>query len=60
MDAHHVNAVVQVLAERALGNHLPQVAMSGKDQACLQRDQSVAPQAAELSLLQYTQQLHLD
>ena len=38
-NAHHIDAVIQVLAELAFGDHLVEVAMRGEDDARPQRNQ---------------------
>ena len=59
LNAHHVDAVEEILAEFAFGHQLGRVLMGGEDQTGAQRDQAVAAQAVELHLLQNAQQLDL-
>ena len=59
LDAHHVDAVIEVLAELAFGHQLGQVLVGGEDEARAQGDELVRAQAAELHLLQNAQQLDL-
>ena len=59
IDAHDIDAVVEILAEFALGDHLAEILMGGEDEAGPQRDEAVAAQAAELALLQNAQELDL-
>ena len=59
IDAHDVNAVVEILAELAFGHKLGKVLMGGEDEARAQGNQLVRTQAVEFHLLQDAQQLDL-
>ena len=59
LNFHHVDAVIKVLAEFALGDHFTQVAVGCEYEARAHGDKPIAAQAAELSLLQHAQQFHL-
>ena len=59
-DRDHVDAVVQLLAELALGHRLAQVAVGGRHQAHVDVDQRGAADAADLPLLEHPQQLRLE
>src|SRR5512146_2240052 len=59
LNAHYVDAVIEVLPELAFSNKLSQVAVRSKDEASAQRDEAIAAKAAELHLLKYAQQLYL-
>ena len=58
-DREHVQAVVEVAAEAAVGDHRGQVAVGGGHQAHVHLDRLGAAQALELLLLQDAQQLGL-
>jgi hypothetical protein len=58
-DRKHVQAVVEVVAEEAVGDHLRQVTVRGRHQAHVNPDRPRAAQALELLLLQGTEQLRL-
>ena len=55
----HVQAVVQILAERAVLHHLQQVGVGRGDDADVDLDRAVIADALELALLQHAQHLHL-
>src|SRR5581483_2710175 len=59
LNAHHVDAVVEILAELAFRNELGQILMGSEDQAGAKRNEAVRTQPAELHLLQHAQQLDL-
>ena len=59
-DLHHVDAVVEVLAEFAIGDHLGQVAMGGEDDAGAEGNELVGAETAELALLEDAQELDLN
>ena len=59
MDAHDVDAVVQVVAEPPLGDVGLEVARRRGDDAHVHRARRVVADAAHLALLQRAQQLHL-
>ena len=59
VDAHDVDAVVEILAELAFSDELGQILMGGEDEAGAERDEPVAAQAAELHLLQDAEELDL-
>ena len=56
---HHVEAVVQVLAELALGDELVDVPVRRGDQPHVERDQRLAPEPAHLPLLEDAEQVDL-
>ncbi len=57
---HHVQAVVEVFAERALLERRAQILVGGGDHAHVDVPRHVAAQPLEFALLQNAQQLHLD
>src|SRR5438874_8606173 len=59
VNAHDVDAVIEVLAEGALGCHFAEVAMRGKDKTGAQRNKFGAAEPAELALLQDAEKLDL-
>src|ERR1035437_3285570 len=59
LDLHDVDAVIKILTEFSLRHHFPQILVGGEDQACPQRNEPAAAQAAELALLQHAQKLYL-
>ena len=59
IDAHYVDAVVEILTELAFGDQLGQILVGGEDEARAQRDELVRAEAAELHLLQNAEQLDL-
>ena len=59
-DRDDVDAVVELLAELALGDRLAQVAVGGRDDAHVHVDQRGAAHAPDLPLLERAQQLHLE
>ena len=56
---HHLEAVVEVLAEAPLGDLLLEVAVGGRDQAEVDLDQLAAADAHDLPLLEHAQELDL-
>ena len=58
-DREDVQAVVEVFAEAAVGDHSRQVAVRGRHQAHVHLDRLRAAQALELLLLQHAEQLGL-
>src|SRR5438093_7839561 len=58
-DREHVQAVVEVVAEVAVGDHVRQVAVRGRHQAHVYPDRPRASQALKLLLLQGTEQFRL-
>src|ERR1700733_2249839 len=59
INPHYIDAVVKILPEGAVSDHLLEVLVGGKYQACTQRDEFVAAHAAELALLENAQELDL-
>ena len=59
IDRHDIQAVVEVLAERAFFERRAQVAIRGGDQAHIHFDGARAAEPLEFALLQNAQQLHL-
>ena len=60
LDRENVEAVVEIGAERSFGDHRPQIAVRGGDDAARRRARSArAADALELALLQDAQQLRL-
>ena len=59
VNGHHVEAVVEILAEPAGLDLLLEVAVGGGDEAHVDVDGLDAADALELALLQRAQQLHL-
>ncbi len=59
VDLHHVEAVIEVLAERPLGDQAFEVAVGGGDDAHVHLDALRAADALETPLLEYAQQLGL-
>ena len=59
VNRHHVQPVVQVLAEVVLVDLLQQVAVAGGDDARVDADRLRVADALELALLQHAQQLDL-
>ena len=55
----HVQAVVEILAERSLLHHLRQVGVGRGDDADVDLDRARIANALELALLQHAQHLHL-
>ena len=60
IDGDHVEAVVEILAERAFFERGAQVAVGGGDQADIHFERFRAAEPLEFALLQDAQQLHLD
>ena len=60
LDRIHAQAVVQVGAERALGDRGLEVAMRRRNHADIDRLRARRPDALELAFLQHAQELHLD
>ena len=60
LDVHHVQPVIQVLAELALGEQLLQVAVGGGDDPHVHRQCLRAAYGADQPLLQHAQQLDLE
>ena len=58
-DWEHVQAIIEVVAKLAVGDHLRQVAVRRRHQAHVHPDRSRAPQALELLLLQHAEELRL-
>ena len=59
VDAHDIDAVIEILPEPSLSHHFAEVLVGGENQACPQRDEPVAAEPAELALLQNPQKLDL-
>ena len=59
LNRDHVQAVVEILAKRALGHHPRQLGIGRGDDAHVHLDRLVVADALELALLQRAQQLHL-
>jgi hypothetical protein len=59
-EARHVQAVVEVLAERLVLDHLLELAVGGRDDAHVHLHRVVVAQAADLALLDGAQQLGLE
>ncbi|MNI65794.1 hypothetical protein D3C73_1213170 [compost metagenome] len=59
LQVHHVQTVVQILAEFVFRHRLLQIAVSGGNDANVNVQIAVAAQRAHLALLQYAQQLDL-
>jgi hypothetical protein len=59
VQGHHVQPVVQVLPERALPHHLPEVAVGGGHDAAVHAHRPAAAHPLHHPLLQHPQQLHL-
>ena len=59
VDRHHVEPVVQVLAEAAVARFGQQVAIAGGDDAGVDADGLRVADALELAFLQHAEQLHL-
>lgn len=59
-DAHHIDAIVEVLAKESLLHAGPQILVSGGDDACLCRFRAGAAQGLVGPLLEDTQQTHLE
>ena len=59
MDRKDVQAIVEIAAKFAIGDHLPEIAVGGGDQPDIGADQLVAAEAFKLLLLQNPQQLRL-
>ena len=59
LDAHDLEPVVEVLAERARGDRLVQVAVGGRDQPDVDLDRLVRADPDDLAALQHAQQLDL-
>jgi hypothetical protein len=57
---HHLQAIIQVAAERARFDRRLQVAIGRRDQAHIDRDGRVAAEPFDLALLQHAQQFHLN
>ncbi len=57
--AHALEAVEQILAERALRHHRLEVAVGGRDHPHVGRDRARAPDPLELALLEHAQDLGL-
>src|SRR5882672_1608596 len=55
----NIQAVKQIFAKCLLLNHLPQIAISGCDQACIGSQRARASQTFELPFLEHAQQLGL-
>src|SRR5258705_8877197 len=58
-DGHHVEAVVEVLAERARPDRLPQVGVGGRDDPHVDLDGAGAAEPLDLPLLQGAEELRL-
>src|SRR6185436_3906342 len=58
-DVHDIEPVVEVFAESTLPNVGPEIAVGRRDDADIDRDRFVAPDALEGALLQDAQELHL-
>src|SRR5437773_955724 len=58
-DGHHVQAVVEVFAKRALFERVAQIAVGGGDDAHVHLVRLGSPQALEFALLKNSQELHL-
>ena len=58
-DGHHVDAVVEVLAEATVAHQGLQIAMGRGEEPHVDRDRPARPDALELALLQDPEQLHL-
>ena len=56
----HIQPVVQIAAEQAVGDHLLEIAIGGRDQPHVNPLRPGAPQPLELLLLQRAQQLRLN
>src|ERR1700722_2732721 len=59
INPHYIDAVVKILPERALSDHLLKVLVGSKNQACPQWDEPVTAYAAEFALLENTQKFDL-
>ena len=59
-NGEHVQAIVEVFAERAVANPLLQVAVRGGDDPGVDANRCRAAEPLELPLLEHPQQLHLD
>src|SRR5208283_3108109 len=59
LDAHDVDAVVEVLAELAFGHELGEILVSGEDEPRAQGNELAGTEAAELHLLQHAKKLDL-
>ncbi len=59
LDAHDIDAVVEVLTELAFGDELGEILVGGEDKARAQRGELAGAEAAELHLLQNAEQLDL-
>ena len=59
INAHHVDAIEEILAEFAFGHQLAEVLVRGEDEARAQGDELVRAQAAEFHLLQDAEELDL-
>lgn len=59
MDRKDVQTIVEIAAELAIGDHLPEIAVGGGDQPDIGADQLVAAETFKLLFLQNPQQLRL-
>src|SRR6185437_4668542 len=59
IDAHNIYAIVQVLTEPSLRNHVAKILMGCEDHARSQWDQTAAAESIELAFLQHSQKLYL-
>src|SRR4029079_19256554 len=59
-DRHHLQAEVEVLAEAALANGAVEALIGRRDDARVRLDHLGAADAAELTLLEHAQELHLE
>ena len=59
VNRHHVEPIVEVIAEAARGNLLLKRQVGGRDDANVHADRPAIADALELALLQHPQELHL-